>query len=140
MLTLPRIVTVASAIVATLLLIVCIPLMTQTMREDGVNCGTVFASSETWTYASTKNDPSSYYQGATSRSDLEAGTRAAVSDLMADLSRGASAYEYCEIRHSDRRTLLISLGSLVAVLSAVAVGSWWLGRRRKPSITPPAGT
>lgn len=139
MLSIHRIVTVVSTILAAILLIACIPLMTQTLRDDGVNCGTVFASSETWTYSSTKSDPSSYYRGATSKSDLEAGTRAAVNDLMADLSRGASAYDYCEMRHSDRRTLLISLGSLMVVLAAVAGGSWWLEQRRNPRSAPVTG-
>lgn len=125
-----RVVTGISAILAAVLLIVCIPLMTQTMRTDGINCGTVFASSDSWTYASTTNEPSSYYRGATSQADLKAGAKAAVNDLMSDLSRGAAAYEYCEIKHSDRRMLLISLGSVTVLLLAVAGGSWWLGRRQ----------
>lgn len=100
------------------------------MRAPGANCGTVFASSDSWTYTSSF-DPSdsSYYDGATSSADIEAGASAAVSDFMADLNVGAAAYGYCEGRHSDRRTLLITLGSIAFALGAltvVAVGTMLL--------------
>lgn len=134
-LTAGRIVTLLAGVGAVVLLIVCIPLMTSTMRAPGANCGTVFASSDSWTYTSSF-DPSDNYDGAISSADIEAGASAAVSDFMADLNVGAAVYRYCEGRHSDRRTLLITLGSIAFALGAltvVAVGAMLLRSQPRPA-------
>ncbi|TYQ02019.1 UNVERIFIED_ORG: hypothetical protein L601_000800000330 [Gordonia westfalica J30] len=131
-LTTSRLVTILAAAGAVVVLIVCVPLMMSTMRAPGADCGTIFSSSESWTYSSSfdSSDTSSYYEGARSQADIRAGAEAAISDWYADMSRGAAAYEYCEDRHSDRRILLISLGSVAVALAAAAGAVWWVGRSR----------
>ena len=124
-----RLVLAIALVGAAVLIVVCVPLMTQTLRGPGADCGTIFASSDSWTYESTKRDPSSYFDGATSQAELEAGASAGVADIFADLDRGASAYDFCEQAHSDRRTLLLSLGGAAAVLVVAAVSAWIVGRR-----------
>ncbi|OUC77291.1 hypothetical protein [Gordonia lacunae] len=125
-----RLISILAAAGAVILLIVCIPLMASTMRGPGANCGTVFASSDTWTYSSSyESGDSSYYDGARTEADFRAGAQAAVDDLFADISVGAAAYEYCQNQHSDRRILLISLGSVSFVLLVVSGVVWWMGRR-----------
>ncbi|WP_232717387.1 hypothetical protein [Gordonia metallireducens] len=131
-LTTSRLITILAAAGAVVMLIVCVPLMVSTMRAPGADCGTVFSSSDSWTYSSSfdSSDTSSYYEGARSQADIRAGAEAAIGDWYADMSRGAAAYEYCEDRHSDRRILLISLGSVAVALAAAAGAVWWVGRSR----------
>lgn len=126
-----RLVTILASVGVVVVVFVCLPLMSTTMRAPGVNCGTVFASSDSWTYKSSFDaGNSSYYAGARTNSDLEAGALAAVEDLMADLDRGSSAYSFCESRHSDRRALLISFGVAGLVFLGVAVWCEYQERRR----------
>lgn len=129
-----RLISILAVAGAVVLLIVCIPLATQTMRAPGVDCGTVFSSSDTWTYSSNfdASDTSSYYDGARTDEDLQAGAEAAISDMFADMNRGSAAYDYCMDRHSDRRILLISLGCAALVLAAIGAGILSRDRRSSP--------
>ncbi len=124
-----RLVVAVALIGAVIVVVVCVPLMSQTLRGPSADCGTIFASSDSWTYESSSRDPSSYFDGAMSQSELEAGASAGVADIFADIDRGASAYDFCEQAHSDRRTLLLSLGGASVVLIVVSVAAWWAGRR-----------
>ncbi|MCR8899502.1 hypothetical protein NWF34_21425 [Gordonia sp. GONU] len=130
-LTASSLVSILAAAGAVILLIVCIPLMTSTMRGPGANCGTIFASSHTWTYSSSYDPDSSYYR--VTPSDVREKTEANVEDWLADLDRGAAAYRFCETQHSDRRILLISLGSVAVVLLVVSGVVWRISRRPQPN-------
>lgn len=133
-LTMTRLVGLVAAALAVLVVIVCVPLATSTMRAPGVDSGTIFASSSSWTYSSSfdANDTSSYYDGASSEADIRAGAEASIHDWLADVDRGAAAFDYCDERHSDRRVMLISLGVAAVVLAGVTAIMWWRDRSRRP--------
>lgn len=103
------------------------------MRTETANCGTVWATSETWTYTSTYDGPEGYFN---SYSSPKASVGAAVDDLMADLARGADAYEVCETKHRNREILLYTLGG--AAIALLAVGTYRLlaDRRRALASAP----
>ncbi|NKR65315.1 hypothetical protein GS491_26445 [Rhodococcus hoagii] len=64
--------------------------MFTTMRTEGVNCGTIWAASDTWTFKSTYDGPDGYFRNSRSP---EASVRAAVDDLWADMERGSDVVD-----------------------------------------------
>lgn len=121
-----------AALAAVALLIVMIPLMTTTMRVDNGNCGTIFASSDSWTYKSSYDGPEGYF---TSSRSPEASVSAAVDDLFADLNLGSEVFDACQDAHDDRSVLIYTLGGTVLALVLVSLGSWIAGRRKKTAVT-----
>lgn len=120
---------------AVLLIIVMVPFMSTTLRtgSDG-NCGTVWASSDTWTYDSSYAGADSYFSDRPlTQSGIEADTQAAVNGMLADLKHGATVYDACTVLHEDRETLLWSLGGSALVLAAAGVGFLLTERYRSAS-------
>ena len=121
-----------AALAAVALLIVMIPLMTTTMRVNNGNCGTIFASSESWTYKSSYDGPEGYF---TSSRSPESSVSAAVDDLFADLNLGSEVFDACQDAHDDRSVLIYTLGGTVLALILVSFGSWITGRPKKTTVT-----
>ncbi|NMN95101.1 hypothetical protein [Antrihabitans stalactiti] len=115
-----------AAVAALVLVIITIPLMATTMRDEFGDCGTVWASSDTWTYKSTYDGPAGYFNGYRSP---EASAEAALNAMMADANVGAAAYEHCQVMHHDRKVLLSVLGGTALALLLVGGALWWTGRR-----------
>lgn len=122
-----RVTSILALAAAVILIVISVPLMFTTMRTEGGNCGTVWASSDTWTFKSTYDGPDGYFGG---RRSPEASARAAIDDLFADMSRGSDVFDACESLHSDRRTLLFVLGGMTLVFLGVGTGLWVADRRR----------
>lgn len=116
-----------AGLAAVALLIVMIPLMTATMRVDNGNCGTIFASSDSWTYKTSYDGPEGYF--SSSRTP-ESSVSAAVDDLFADLNLGSEVFDGCQDAHDDRSVLIYTLGGTVLALVLVSFGSWIAGRRK----------
>ncbi|MBY4128040.1 DUF2510 domain-containing protein [Rhodococcus fascians] len=121
-----------AGLAALVLLIVMIPLMATTMRVDSGNCGTIFASSDSWIYKSSYDGPEGYF--SSSRSP-ESSVSAAVDDLFADLNLGSEVFDACQDAHDDRSVLIYTLGGTVLALVLVSFGSWIAGRRKKTTGT-----
>ncbi|WP_137725902.1 hypothetical protein [Prescottella subtropica] len=114
---------------AAVVIMCAVPLVFQTMRTAGGNCGTVWASSETWTFTSTYDGPSGYFGGGRSP---ESSKRAAISGWWANMERGADVFEACEDLHHDRRILLLTMGAMATILLGVGIAAWRADRRRHP--------
>lgn len=97
-----------------------IPLMTTTTRVNNGNCGTIFASSDSWTYKSDYDGPEGYF---TSSRSPESSVSAAVDDLFADLNLGAEVFDVCQDAHDDRSVLIYTLGGTILALVLVTFGS-----------------
>ena len=121
-----------TAVLAIILVFLSLPLMYTTMGTEASNCGTIWASEDTWKYSSTYDGPEGYFN---SRTSPKASVAAAVDDLMADWSRGASAFEDCKNKHHDRMTILLILGGTAFILVAFSIG---LRIRRTARRRPPA--
>lgn len=125
------------AAIAALLVLGLIPFLTTTMTVPGGNCGTIFASSETWTYNSF-SDAASTAAGRNVRSpaDLDNYADDLVDIMMSDLNFGSAVYDHCKQRHSTRLIWIITFVVPIVLIGGASVflfiKDWRNGRNGPP--------
>lgn len=131
-----RAIAVILGLVAFVVLAAASPLVFTTMEVRGAgytgNCGTVFAGSGTWTYASpysTRPDIDAVDYATRGQGAVED----AVSELLASADAGAEAYDACQSAHTTRRIILGVLG--VSAIAIFGVAAWfWAASRRSSAV------
>lgn len=111
------------AAVTALLLVAMIPLLAIPMKVPGGDCGTIFASSNTWKYDShfdAATDLRARAQGSTSESDLDSALHGSVDAMMADLAMGRDVYAACKDEHQSRLIWIITVAVPLVLLGAAS--------------------
>ncbi|TXH16963.1 MAG: hypothetical protein E6R06_29780 [Mycobacterium sp.] len=117
------------AIAFTLLLMVLAALAAVPMHVPNGNCGTIFASSDTWKYNSHVDAANAIARKSVhSRADLDNFASTLVDNMMNDLASGSAVYDQCKERHATRLIWISLVGATAALL---AVGALYFGRRHR---------
>ena len=123
------------AAISALLLLTIIPLAATTMRVPHGNCGTIFASSETWKYNSFADDAKDYAtQRFRSSGDLSGLADDLVEGMLADVNLGSAVYDMCKEKHKTR-LIWISIVGVGAASSGIL--ALYFFRRSRQSLPPP---
>lgn len=131
----PKVAAIICAAIAALLLLTLIPLAATTMKVPNGNCGTIFASSETWKYDSFADAANeSAKRRVRSPRDLDNFADALIDNMMADLALGSAVGDQCKEKHGTR-LIWISVVGTGAVLSGLL--AYYFFRRHRQSPPPP---
>jgi hypothetical protein len=126
----PKSLAIVCALIAALLLIAMIPLVASPMKVPGGDCGTIFASSDTWKYNSF-GDAASDEAGRSVRSpaDLDNYADDLVDIMMSDLAFGSAVYDQCKERHTTRLIWIAVVGVPAIVIGSTSVFLFVRNRR-----------
>lgn len=117
-----------TAIAATFLVIL-ISLAAMPMKVTNGDCGTVFASSDTWTYDSNIKAANDFARKSVrSSADLDRFASNLVDNMMSDLAFGSAVHDQCKERHETRLTWIVVVGITAAIF---VVGAIHFGRQHR---------
>ncbi|MGW5385792.1 hypothetical protein [Nocardia sp. NPDC003963] len=121
------------ALIAFIVIVTASPLLFTTMNVEGPayegNCGTIFASGDSWTYSSPYAARPELDKAAIWKGDTTSAVTSALDEMQANWQSGIDAGEACEKAHAGRRIVLIAVG--VCVVAVIGTASWLGVRARR---------
>lgn len=132
----PKTMALISVAICAAFAIILIALAATPMKFNGGNCGTIFASSDTWKYDSNLDAANDFAREfVRSPSDLDDFASSLVDNMMSDLAYGSAVYDECERRH-ESRLIWISVVGVGAVLFGIAAIYLFRQHRRSVPSSP----